>query len=288
MSSLKFARLLLALVIVTPWWVSPFAQNEAAVQADYDKAEQRITMRDGVRLFTSIYSPKDKRQKYPILLLRTPYSVGPYGPKEFKTSLGPSQLFQNEKYIFVYQDVRGKYLSEGEFVNVRPHIPSKRPRDIDESSDTYDTIDWLIKNVPNNNGRVGMWGISYPGFYAAMGIVDAHPALKASSPQAPIADWFIGDDFRHNGALLLSHAFNFLASFGQPRPQPTTTSPARFRHGTTDGYSFFLELGPVKNADERHFKGNIAFWKELLEHPNYDEFWQARNTLPHFKNVNRR
>ena len=262
-----------------------FAQDEARVKAEYEKIEQLITMRDGVKLFTSIYIPRDKSHSYPIMLNRTPYSVAPYG-KDVKSSLGPSVLFQNEKYIFVYQDVRGKFMSEGEYVNVRPHKPQKSGKqDIDESSDTYDTIDWLIKNLPNNNGRIGMWGISYPGFYAAMGLIDAHPALKAASPQAPIADWFIGDDFHHNGALFLPHGFNFLSVFGQPRPQLTTEFPPRFAHGTPDGYTFFLNMGPLANADKKYLKGQVAFWNEMMEHPNYDAFWQARSTLPHLKNI---
>ena len=261
------------------------AQTEADVKAHYTKVEQQITMRDGAKLFTSIYIPKDKSKKYPVMLSRTPYSVAPYGPDEFKTSIGPSLLFQKERYIFVYQDVRGRLMSEGDYVNVRPHNPAKTGKAIDESSDTWDTIDWLVKNVPNNNGRVGMWGISYPGFYTTMGIVDAHPALKAASPQAPIADWFLGDDFHHNGALFLPHGFNFLASFGQPRPKPTTEFPPRFEHGTPDGYKFFLELGPVANADKNHLKGRVAFWNEMMAHPNYDEYWQARSILPHLKSV---
>jgi uncharacterized protein len=261
------------------------AQTEAEVKAHYTKTEQTISMRDGVKLFTSIYVPKDKSKKYPIMLNRTPYSVAPYSPSDYKTALGPSLLFQKERYIFVYQDVRGKFMSEGEYVNVRPHIEGKKGKEVDESSDTYDTIDWLIKNVPNNNGRVGMWGISYPGFYAAMGTIDAHPALKASSPQAPIADWFIGDDFHHNGTLFLPHAFNFLSGFGLPRPQPTTEFPARFAHGTPDGYKFFLEMGPLANADRKYLKGQVTFWNEMTAHPNYDDYWRARNTLPHLKNI---
>ena len=260
------------------------AQTEAEVKANYSKTEQTIAMRDGVKLFTSIYVPKDKSKKYPIMLSRTPYSVAPYGPNDYKTSVGPSLLFQNERYIFVYQDVRGKFMSEGEYVNMRPHIEGKKGNQVDESSDTYDTIEWLVKNVPNNNGRVGMWGISYPGFYAAMGTIDAHPALKASSPQAPIADWFIGDDFHHNGALFLPHGFNFLASFGLPRPRLTTDFPARFDHGTPDGYKFFLEMGPLANADKK-LKGQVGFWNEMMAHPNYDDFWRARNTLPHLKKI---
>ena len=186
-------------------------------------------MRDGVKLFTAIYIPKDQSRQYPIMLTRTPYTVFPYGADKYKTALGPSLFMQNEKYIFVYQDVRGKFMSEGEWLEVRPYKPAKGgPADIDESSDTYDTIEWLVKNVPNNNGRVGMWGISYPGYYTSMGAIDAHPALKAASPQAPIADWFIGDDFHHNGALFLPHAFNFFATLGKHRPKPTSEFPPRF------------------------------------------------------------
>ncbi|HEY5884995.1 MAG TPA: CocE/NonD family hydrolase, partial [Pyrinomonadaceae bacterium] len=269
--------------VVTP--LLTIAQTEAEVKANYVKSEHQITMRDGVKLFTSIYTPKDKSRTYPIMLNRTPYSVSPYGLDDYKTAIGPSELFQREKYIFVYQDVRGKFMSEGEFVNMRPHIPVKTRQQVDESTDTYDTIDWLIKNVPNNNGRAGTWGISYPGFYATMSIVDAHPALKAASPQAPIADWFIGDDFHHNGTLFLPHAFNFLASFGQPRPKPTTERSPRFQHGTPDGYRFFLDLGPLANADRKHLEGQVAFWNDIMAHPNYDDFWQARNVLPHLKKV---
>lgn len=280
---LIFGNCLFIIILCSGYSISP--AQESSVRADYEKVERQIPMRDGTKLFTSIYQPKDRSKKYPILLNRTPYSVNPYGRDDYKTSLGPSPLFQKEKYIFVYQDVRGQYMSEGEYVNMRPHNPNKMPREFDESSDTFDTIDWLIKNVPNNNGRVGMWGISYPGFYAAMGIIDAHPALKASSPQAPIADWFIGDDFHHNGALFLPHAFNFFSTFGLPRPKPTTEEHPRFSHGTPDGYKFFLELGPVANANEKYLKGRIAFWNEMMEHPTYDQYWQARSTLPHLKNI---
>jgi putative CocE/NonD family hydrolase len=244
-------------------------------------------MRDGVKLFTAIYTPKDQLQQYPIMLYRTPYSVAPYGLNEYRTTLGPSNLFQQEKFIFVYQDVRGKLMSEGEFVDVRPHNPKKTgSKDIDESTDTFDTIEWLVKNAPNNNGRAGMWGISYPGFYTSMGVIDAHPALKAASPQAPIADWFIGDDFHHNGALFLPHAFNFFSGFGLPRPQPTSEGPRRkFEHGTRDGYRFFLDLGPLPNANAKYLKNEIAFWNALISHPNYDDFWQSRNIRPHLRNI---
>ncbi|HSK63956.1 MAG TPA: CocE/NonD family hydrolase, partial [Pyrinomonadaceae bacterium] len=243
-------------------------------------------MRDGVKLFTAIYTPKDQSQTYPIILNRTPYSVSPYGPGAYRDALGPSEHFQKEKFIFVYQDVRGKFMSEGEWVEVRPYKPSKNgAKDVDETTDTYDTIEWLIKNVPNNNGRVGMWGISYPGFYTSMGIIDAHPALKAASPQAPIADWFIGDDFHHNGAFFLPHAFNFFATLGKPRPKPTTEFPPRFVHGTPDGYRFFLDLGPLPNANTKYLKNEVAFWNDLMNHPNYDDYWQSRNIRPHLRNI---
>ncbi len=269
------------------WPAAVRAQVRTASVADrYTKTEHMVSMRDGVKLFTSIYAPKDTSHKYPIMLNRTPYSVAPYGPDLYKESLGPSLLFQNERYIFVYQDVRGRLMSEGEYENVRPHKTTKSgPRDIDESTDTYDTIEWLLKNVANHNGRVGMWGISYPGFYVSMGIIDSHPALKAASPQAPIADWFIGDDFHHNGALFLPHTFNFFATFGLPRPEPTTEFPPRFNHGTPDGYEFFLRLGPLPEANKKYFKDRVAFWNEAMNHPNYDDFWQARNVLPHLKNI---
>jgi putative CocE/NonD family hydrolase len=277
-----FAPLLAIVALISPLG----AQERLDVRAGYKKSEHRIAMRDGVKLFTCVYSPRDTSQKYPIMLIRTPYSVAPYGNDAYRETLGPSPLFMKEGYIFVYQDVRGRYMSEGEYVNVRPHKEKKNgPADIDESTDTYDTIDWLIKNIPNNNGRVGMWGISYPGFYVAVGMIDAHPALKAASPQAPIADWFIGDDFHHNGTLFLPHAFNFLSGFGHPRPAPTTEGSPRFSHGTADGYEFFLDMGPLPNADKKYFKGDVAFWNEMMEHPNYDDYWQARNTLPHLKNI---
>ncbi len=262
------------------------AQTEAEVRAGYTKLEQLIPMRDGVKLFTAIYMPKDRLRPYPIMLTRTPYTVSPYGPDQYKTALGPSLFMQQEQYIFVYQDVRGKFMSEGEWVEMRPHQTAKHgPKDIDESTDTYDTIEWLLQNVPNHNGRVGMWGISYPGFYTSMGIIDAHPALKAASPQAPIADWFIGDDFHHNGAFFLPHAFNFFATLGKARPKPTSEVPPRFQHGTPDGYKFFLEMGPLANADRKYLKGEVVFWKDLMAHPNYDDYWQARNVRPHLRHI---
>src|ERR1700755_155957 len=214
------------------------------IKANYTKREAMIPMRDGVKLFTSIYEPKDTSQKYPIMMDRTCYAVRPYGP-DMKPSLGPNELFAKEGYIFVYQDVRGRWMSEWQFEDVRPEIANTTKNGTDESTDTYDTIDWLIKNVANNNGRVGMWGISYPGFYTSAGAIDSHPALKAVSPQAPVSDWFHGDDVHHNGALFLAQNYHFFAGFGQVRNAPTSdqnyTKP--FDYGTEDGYKYYLDMG---------------------------------------------
>lgn len=248
----------------------------------YTKREVLIPMRDGVKLFTAIYTPKDASRTYPILMQRTPYSVYPYGADAFPEHLGPSTPFQKEGFIFVYQDVRGRMMSEGEFVNMRPQRAVSGAA-VDESTDTFDTLDWLLAHGERNNGRAGQWGISYPGFYSAVGMLSGHPALKAVSPQAPIVDWFAGDDFHRNGALWLPHAFNFMASFGQSRPKPTTAWSKPLRHGTSDGYEWFLRLGPT--GATRQYTKDVAFWNEMLDHPNYDAFWQARNLRPQLKGV---
>ena len=268
-------------------------QKELAdyIKSHYTKREVMIPMRDGVRLFTSIYEPKDHSQKYPIMLDRTPYTVAPYGADKFKTLLGPNELFAGEGYIFVYQDVRGRWMSEGEYMDVRPYIPNKTGKQIDETSDTYDTVDWLVKNVVNNNGRVGVWGISYPGFYTSMAGIDGHPAVKAISPQAPVSDWFHGDDIHHNGALFLAQNYNFYTFFGQPRPQPLEPSPNAikpFPWGTEDGYNFYLKMGGLKNSGDlfqQKLGTRVDFWDQILAHPNYDRFWKERNILPNLKNI---
>jgi hypothetical protein len=267
-------------------------QRELAdyIKKNYTKSEVMIPMRDGVKLFACIYEPKDKKQKYPIMFDRTPYSVGPYGPDNYKTLLGPDELFAREGYIFVYGDVRGRYLSEGVYEDVRPYVPNKRGNQIDETTDTYDTVDWLIKNVPNNNGRVGVYGISYPGFYTSMAGIDGHPAIKAISPQAPVSDWFHGDDNHHNGALFLSQNFSFFTGFGQPRPVPTSNNDyvKPFDYGTQDGYKYYLEMGGLKNSGDLYQKKlgtRIKFWDEMMAHPNYDQFWKERNIFPNLKNI---
>jgi uncharacterized protein len=267
-------------------------QRELAdyIKKDYRKREVMIPMRDGVKLFACIYEPKDASHKYPIMFDRTPYSVGPYGADNYKTSLGPDELFPREGYIFVYSDVRGRYMSEGVYEDVRPYIPNKKGNQIDETSDTYDTVDWLIKNVPNNNGRVGVYGISYPGFYTSMAGIDGHPAVKAISPQAPVSDWFHGDDNHHNGALFLAQNFSFFTGFGQLRTTPISDNSyvKRFDFGTQDGYSFYLKMGGLKNTGDEYEKQlgfRIKFWDEMMRHPNYDQFWKERNIFPNLKNI---
>jgi putative CocE/NonD family hydrolase len=250
----------------------------------YLKTESQIPMRDGKRLYTIIYTPRDASQKYPILLQRTPYGVGPYGAA-YKPSLGPSAAFAEEGYIFAYQDVRGTFMSEGEFEDVRPYMPNKKSKnEIDEASDAYDTIEWLLANVPNHNGRVGMWGISYPGFYTAAALAEPHPALKAASPQAPIADWFLGDDDHHNGVLFVMDCFSFNAFFGMPRPAPTQNQFQSFDYGDPDAYHYYLKQGPVGDL-MKYFKGQNKYINDVLTHGTYDEHWQARSVPPTLKKV---
>ena len=261
------------------------ATNSAWLAEHYTKFEHRIVMRDGIRLYTRVYTPKDDSQKWPIILTRTPYALKPYGTANFNDPAGSFRGFATNKFVLVTQDVRGRYGSEGEYTHVRPFNPNKGPKDIDESSDTWDTIDWLVKNVPNNNGNVGMFGISYPGFYTSMGMIDSHPALKAASPQAPIADWFMGDDLHHNGAFFLSQNFPFFYAFAQKLEDPLHENSRPFNFGTPDGYEFFLRMGPLANSEKLLLKGRSPEWNEFLTHPTYDAYWQARNIRPHLKNV---
>ncbi|WP_460519442.1 CocE/NonD family hydrolase [Cyclobacterium sediminis] len=251
----------------------------------YDKTEYDIPMRDGVHLHTIVYSPKDLSEPYPILMQRTPYSVGPYGSGNRKSKLGPSQFLMNDGYIFVYQDVRGRWMSEGSYDNMRPTL-SKSERNsnqIDESTDTYDTIEWLLANINNHNGKVGIWGISYPGFYSAAALPFAHPNLKAVSPQAPIGDFYF-DDFHHNGAYFLSY---WLATsvFGYQKEGPTQEAwYGMVNPETNDGYQFFMDMGPLKNANKWYGEDNF-FWQQLKNNPDYNAFWQKRSIIPHLKDV---
>jgi len=272
--------------------------KDSYVKDNFNKKEVLIEMRDGIKLHTTIYSPKDTSKSYPMVLKRTPYSSRPYGPDEYPAKIGPNKYMMKQGYIVVYQDVRGRWMSEGTYDNMRAYIPNKQSeKDIDESSDTFDSIDWLVKNVDNNNGRVGTWGISYPGFYSTYSTIDAHPALKAASPQACIGDFFF-DDFHHNGAYLLSY-FRATAVFGTPRDQPVDTAWYKTPDlKTEDQYQFFLDAGPLSNLN-KYFeyesidnpglkKENLIddfFWQELIDHPNYDSVWQRKGIIQHLKNI---
>lgn len=275
---------LLACGLPFMWLESTLAQGDRAayIDANYTKSEHRIPMRDGTELFTAIYSPKDQSRDYPIMLKRTPYSCRPYGPEAKSSRIGNSKYMEEDGYIFVIQDVRGRWNSEGTYDNMRPHVPGDT--EIDESSDTYDTIEWLLKNVPRNNGKVGISGISYPGFYSAAALPEHHPALVASSPQAPIADFYF-DDFHHQGAYVLMY-WGATSTFGFQHNGPTTENwvPRMNPRPRGNAYDFFMELGPLKNSEPYQGRDNF-FWKQLVEHPNYDEFWQRRSILPHLKNV---
>ena len=280
------------------------------VRDNFQKFEYKIPMRDGTKLHTAVYvpkdalkdAPKDATMKYPFLMQRTCYSVAPYGADAYPGSVGPSGTLMRDKYVFVYQDVRGRWASEGTWTNMTPNVPDAKPSRTgskvsvnvpgvlraaetpDESSDTYDTIEWLLKNVPNHNGRVGQWGISYPGFYTIAGAVDAHPALKASSPQAPVSDFYF-DDFHHNGAFIQAYLFTYPV-FGIQTPGPTTNAwydDAFIKTGSKDGFQFQYDLGPLKNAN-KYYKDNF-FWQETMEHPNYDDYWQKRSIIPHLNNI---
>ena len=267
-----------------------FAQNSNPdfVKDNYHKIDTTITMRDGIKLFTIVYVPKDQSQKYPFLVERTPYSVRPYGKNNYAKRIGPNAELMHEKYIFVYQDVRGRYMSEGHNKEVTPYIPNKKNnKDVDESSDTYDTMDWLLKNIKNNNGRAGLYGISYPGFYATASLPGAHPSIKAVSPQAPVTDEFIGDDANHNGAFFLLDNFMFMNYFGKERNGPTEDyGGTMFDANTNDVYQFFLNLGPIKNTQSaKYFNHRSYIWNEYLAHDTYDDYWQKRNIRQHLKNI---
>jgi putative CocE/NonD family hydrolase len=266
---------------------APKKDDEDYVVAHYTKYEFRIPTRDSKKLFTSVYVPKDSSQAYPFLMDRTPYSVAPYGVDQYKKHLGPSDEFEKSGYIFVYQDVRGRYMSEGTFVEMHPHIDDKKSStDVDDSSDTYDTIEYLLKHVPNNNGKVGIWGISYPGFYTSASIIDSHPAIKAASPQAPMTDLFLGDDAYHNGAFMLAANFGFYTffkPFAQPAPPPKEFS--FFDFGTPDGYEFYLRAGSLAKMNQTYLHDSNPLYTDQMTHDVYDDYWKARDLSRHMKKV---
>ena len=265
----------------------PQDQPADYVRQHFTKYEFKIPARDGAKLFTAVYVPKTCGAPYPILMSRTPYSVRPYGVDQYPERVGPSEKAMKEGFIFVYQDVRGRYMSEGTWAEVRPHNPAKRAKtDVDESTDTYDTIDWLVKHVPCNNGKVGMWGVSYGGFYVSAGMIDAHPALVAASPQAPVTDVYLGDDSFHNGAFMLAANFGFYAFF-RPRegaPAPPSQRPG-FEYGTPDGYRFYLGMGPLWAGAEKYGALANPYYRANLEHTAYDEFWKSRSLWRHLKKI---
>ena len=267
---------------------APEAAKEDFVRAHYTKYEFRIPMRDGKRLFTAVYVPKDLAGgPYPFLMERTPYSVAPYGEDQYPRHLGPSEEFEKSGYIFVYQDVRGRWMSEGKYLEMRPHIDEKKsPQDVDDASDTYDTIEFLLKHVAGNNGKVGIYGISYPGFYTSASIIDSHPALAAASPQAPMTDLFLGDDGYHGGAFMLSANFGFYAPFFYPQDRPQTPKPTLpFDFSTPDSYDFYLRAGSIANLDKLYLKGSNWLFSDQARHDTYDAYWQARDISRHMKNV---
>ena len=264
------------------------AQNADSlwVRENYYKIERMVPMRDGSKLFTAFYIPKDSSEKHPILFNRTPYSCNPYGEDKFNPRIYLTYWmnYLKEGYIIAIQDVRGKWMSEGEFEDIRPFNPNKKGKEFDEASDTYDAIEWMISNIPGNNKRVGVFGISYPGFYSTMAALSGHPALKAVSPQAPVTEWFLGDDFHHNGAFFLMDGFNFYSGFGKPRPKPTTQWSEGFNFKSQDNYDFYLKTGALKNF-AKLMGDSIAFWKDLYAHPDYDDWWKARNPMNFVTNI---
>ena len=261
------------------------SDRQGYFERNYRKSEHQIPMRDDVRLFTQVYSPIDQSELHPIIFFRTPYGIPPYG-EAFRNQMFPGLFFCKENYILVYQDIRGTSMSEGTFEFIRPYNKDKKNVvDVDESSDAYDTVEWLLKNVPSHNGKVGAWGVSYPGFTAAMAAISSHPAVLAVSPQAPMADLFLGDDGHHYGALYLAHYANYLYSMGQIRKEPTPNPLLRLRFPTPDGYSFFLQLGPLKNLTEKIIDKTNRPWNEMMAHETYDVYWKERSIYPHLHDI---
>lgn len=257
------------------------------IKAHYTKYEYRIPVRDGAHLFTAVYVPKDTAHPYPFLMQRTPYSVGPYGEDHYREKLGPSESSDRAGYIFVFQDVRGRYQSEGQFVEMRPNLDNPKPGEVDESTDTYDTVEWLLKHVPNNNGKVGIWGISYPGFFTSASIINSHPAIKAASPEAPMTNLFEGDDGYHGGAFMLGANFDFYSIF-HPRGAdlelpPVTNQGRNFMYGTTDGYEYFLEHGPDLTSIAQTIKNPL--FDDQMRHNTEDDYWKPRDLSQHMKGI---
>lgn len=266
--------------------LKPDAPPAYNIKENYTKYEYRIPMRDGKKLFTTVYAPKDSAKPAPFLMVRTPYSVAPYGVDQYRETLGPSTDFDRAGYIFVFQDVRGRYMSEGNFIDMTPHKTKKSATDVDESTDMFDSAEWLLKNIAQHNGRIGLWGISYPGFYVSASIIDSHPAIKAASPQAPVTDTYMNDDSYHGGAFMLAANFGFYASFKRqenPTIKPNKWEP--FEYATKDGYEFFLNQGTLANLNKLIDKPDYVMWKDTISNDTYNDFWQSRNIAAHLKNI---
>jgi putative CocE/NonD family hydrolase len=280
-----FAPIMLGLLLLAG---SAFPETSFDARANYQKSEVMIQMRDGVRLHTTIYVPRNTMEKLPFLLFETPYGTPPYGPNAYRNHLGLSEYshsMEDEGFIFVFQDLRGKFLSEGQYISMRPIIPNKVGTQTDGSTDTFDTIEWLLKNVRGNNGRVGLWGISASATAVLWGLVNPHPAIKAASPQAPAVDMFIGDDFHHNGAFRLAYTFFWLSRNASARSGPSQQDSKPFDFGTPDGYRFFSEMGPLTNANRLYLKDSVPTWNEFMAHAVYDDYWKAQNMVPFIKDL---
>jgi putative CocE/NonD family hydrolase len=276
---------LLGLMCTSAAWSQ--TEDSFDVRAHYTKYEYRIPMRDGVHLFAAVYVPKDTSKPYPFLMSRTPYTVAPYGEDNYPKHIGPSEEFEKAGYIFVHQDVRGRWMSEGAWREMTPHIEHPNGKtEVDESTDMYDTVEWLLKHVPNNNGKVGIWGISYPGFYTSASIIDSHPAIKAASPQAPVTDLFMGDDAYHNGAFMLAANFGFYTSFKLDKnPLLPSKDGQDFDYGTQDGYEYYLKMGPLANSFKVITEQLNPLWRDQVVNTTYNEYWKSRNLAPHLHNI---
>jgi hypothetical protein len=251
------------------------AATPARTPLEFEKREEMIPMRDGVKLHTLIYTQKGVTEPRPIILTRTPYGIA----GSARTMNASYAELSDEGYIFVFQDIRGRFTSEGQFVMLRPPRDKKIKGAIDESTDTYDTIDWLLKKGPSNTAKVGMLGVSYPGWLTVMAMLDPHPALKAVSPQASPADMFIGDDFHHNGAFRLSYGFEYAAMMEAGKEIKA------FDFDKPDLYDWYLGLGSLSHIDERYLHGKIPTWTNFITHSSFDKFWQTQSVTPYLTRV---
>ena len=268
-------RFLPCTILILSLWTYPL-QAQPAVAKLFTRTEAMIAMRDGVKLHTTIFAPKNIKGPLPFVMMRTPYGADGRGPQSLQSYF---RDLADEGYIFVFQDIRGRFKSEGKFVMSRPPRDAKDDKAIDEGTDTFDTIDWLLKNVPDNNGRVGLLGISYPGWLTVMGMLEPHPALKAVSPQASPADMFLGDDFHHNGAFRLSYGFEYVAMM------ETDNFNTLFKFDRHDTFEWYLKLGALANVNDKYFRGKMPTWNDFVAHPNYDGFWKKQAFAPYLNKV---